>query len=114
MPIQSDITLDATKFHPSSVNEETKKVNTFLEDITTKGPRWHEVGIAKYREMREMGQTPLPVPEYLPAAKDATVPSREVGRSIPVRVYAPENGRPSKGVVVHFHGGGFVLSSERQ
>lgn len=114
MPIQSDITLNVSRFLPENISEDTKKVNAFLEGITTKGPRWHEVGITQYREMRERGETPLPVPEYLPAATDATVPSRDAGRSIPVRVYAPEDGRPSRGVFLHFHGGGFVLSSERQ
>jgi acetyl esterase/lipase len=114
MPITSDLILDATKFHPGSVRDETKKINTFLEDITANGPRWHEVGVAKYRQMRETGETPLPVPVYLPAAQDATVPSRQAGRNIPVRVYAPENGQPSKGILLHFHGGGFVLATHKQ
>jgi acetyl esterase/lipase len=114
MPITSDLILDATKFLPSSVEEETKKMNTFLEDVTVKGPRWHEVGVAKYREMRETGETPLPAPVYLPAARDATIPSRKADRNIPVRVYAPENGQPSKGIFVHFHGEGFVLGTHKQ
>jgi acetyl esterase/lipase len=114
MPITSDLSLDTSKFHPGSVSEETKKINAFLENITTKGPRWHEVGIAKYRQMRETGETPLPVPVYLPEARDATVPSREAGRAIPLRVYQPDNGQPSKGVFLHFHGGGFVLATHKQ
>ena len=114
MPITSDLTLDASKFHPSSVGEDTKKINAFLENVTAKGPRWHEVGVAKYRQMRETGETPLPVPVYLPEARDGTVPSREVGRSIPLRVYQPDNGQPSKGIFLHFHGGGFVLGTHKQ
>lgn len=114
MPITSDLTLDATRFHPSNVTEETKETNRLLEDITFKGPQWHEVGIAKYRQMRETGETPLPVPVYLPAARDATIPSRDVGRDIPVRVYAPENGQPSSGIFLHIHGGGFVLATHKQ
>jgi acetyl esterase/lipase len=114
MPITSDIILDASKFHPSSVSEETKKINAVLENITTNGPRWYEVGIAKYREMRETGETPLPIPVYLPETRDATLPSRDEGRDIPLRVYRPDNGLPSKGIIMHFHGGGFVLATHKQ
>jgi acetyl esterase/lipase len=110
----SDLILDATKFLPSSVREETKKTNTFLEDITTKGPSWYDVGAAEYRQMRERAETPLPVPVYLAAARDATIPSREAGRDIPVRVYVPDNGESSKGIFLHFHGGGFVLATHKQ
>ncbi|KAI9786671.1 MAG: hypothetical protein M1839_006222 [Geoglossum umbratile] len=106
MPITSDLTLDAAKFHPSSVSEETKKINALFEHITAKGPQWHEIGIAKYRQMREIGKTSMPLPVYLPGAREATVPSREAGRDIPLRVYRPDNGQPSRGVFLHFHGGG--------
>jgi acetyl esterase/lipase len=114
MTITSDLTLDASKFSPENVGADTKKTNDFLESISTKGPRWYEVGVAKYREMRETGETPLPVPVYLPEAKDSTVPSRDPGRSIPVRVYTPDNGQPSKGIFLHIHGGGFVLTTHKQ
>ena len=114
MPITSDLVLDVSKFLLSSVSEETRKTNSVVEDITIKSPQWHEVGVAKYRQMRETGETPLPVPVYLPAAQDATVPSRDAGRDIPIRVYEPDNGQPSKGIFLHFHGGGFVLLSHRQ
>ena len=95
MPITSDLVLDTTKFLPSSVSEEIRKMNSVVEDITIKSPQWHEIGVAKYRQMRETGETPLPVPVYLPAARDATIPSRNAGRDIPIRVYEPENGQPS-------------------
>jgi acetyl esterase/lipase len=113
MPLTSDIAIDATKFHAGRVTEETKQINTLVEGITKKGPQWYEVGITKYRQMRETGDTPLPVPVYLPGALDATLPSREKGRTIPIRVYKPENGQPSKGILLHFHGGGFVLATHK-
>ncbi|KAK2879990.1 hypothetical protein FQN49_000683 [Arthroderma sp. PD_2] len=113
MPIKSDFTIDATKFHPNNVSEETKKMNAFLETVTENGPKWHEVGVETYREMRETGETPLPVPVYLPDAQDATLPSREAGREIPLRVIRPDNGLPSKGVFLHFHGGGFILGTHK-
>ncbi|KAM5456329.1 hypothetical protein MaudCBS49596_001351 [Microsporum audouinii] len=113
MPTQSDLTIDAAKFHPSNVTEEVKKVNEFIETVTKNGPKWHEVGVEKYRQMRETGETPLPVPVYLPDAIDATLPSRDTGRDIPLRVFKPENGLPSKGIFLHFHGGGFVLGTHK-
>lgn len=114
MPIASDITLDISKFCPENVTESTKKAAALLENITTAGPLWWEVGIEKYREMRELDQTPLPKPVYLPEALDGTVPSRDAGRQIPIRIYKPDNGRPSKGIFLHFHGGGFVLATHKQ
>lgn len=114
MPITSDLVLDATKFLPSSVTKETVEINTHLEAVATKSPPWHEVGAAEYRDMMETGRTSFPPPTYLPAARDIKLPSREAGRDIPVRVYAPDNGQASKGIFLHFHGGGFVLSSHRQ
>jgi hypothetical protein len=38
-----------------------------------------------------MFQTPLPKPVYLPEALDGTVPSRDAGREIPIRIYKPDN-----------------------
>ncbi|KAK5694144.1 hypothetical protein LTR97_009765 [Elasticomyces elasticus] len=47
----------------------------------------------------------------LDSGKNITIPSREPGRSIPCRVFTPDNGKP-KGVFYHIHGGGWVLQSE--
>ena len=113
MSITSDITLDASKFSPENVTEPTKKAAEFLEIVTANGPKWWEVGAEKYRNMWELGQTPLSKPVYLPEAFDGTVPSRDAGREIPIRIYKPDNGQPSKGVFLHFHGGGFVLATHK-
>ncbi|KAK3380955.1 Alpha/Beta hydrolase protein [Podospora didyma] len=113
MPITTDITVDASKFDPKNITDETIKLNTYLEGISTSGPKWNEVGIAKYRLMREAGETPLPPPIYLPEAEEATVPSRDADRAIPIRVYTPDNGQLSKGIFLHIHGGGFVLATHQ-
>ncbi|EFR01374.1 alpha/beta hydrolase fold-3 domain-containing protein [Nannizzia gypsea CBS 118893] len=113
MPIQSDLTIDAAKFNTSNVTDEVKKVNEFIETATKNGPKWYEVGAEKYRQMGETGEALLPAPIYLPDAIDATLPSREAGRDIPLRVFKPENGLPSKGIFLLFHGGGFVLGSHK-
>ena len=113
MPLASDITIDAARFQPGNITEETIRTNQLLETVTRKGPHWYEVGVAKYRQMRETGETPLPVPVYLPGARDDSVPSREAGRDIPLRIYTPDNGQPSRGIFLHIHGGGFVLASHK-
>lgn len=113
MPIPSDLTLNVSKFRPESITEPTKQAAALLERVTANGPRWWEVGAQKYREMWEHGQTSLPKPVYLPEALDGTLPSRDAGRDIPIRIYKPDNGQPSKGIVLHFHGGGFVLASHK-
>jgi acetyl esterase/lipase len=114
MPITSDIILDSLKFRHENVTEPTKQAANLLETITTSGPRWWEVGAQKYRMMRELGQTPLPKPVYLSAALDGTVSSRDAGREVPIRIYKPDNDQPSKGVFLHYHGGGFVLATHKQ
>ena len=114
MPIKSDITINAAAFHPDSVSEETQNTNVMIENFTASGPQWWEVGAAKFREMTELGETHLPIPTYLPAAWDASVPSRDPDREIPLRVYNPDNGEANKGVILYFRGGGFVLGNQKQ
>lgn len=114
MPIKSDITIDVAVFHQTSISEETQNINVMIEKFTASGPQWWEVGAAKFREMREWGETHLPVPTYLPAAWDASVPSRDPDRKISLRVYNPDNGEANKGVILYFRGGGFVLGNQKQ
>ncbi|KAK5722553.1 hypothetical protein LTR15_005784 [Elasticomyces elasticus] len=111
MPLTSDLTLDPSKFDPKSISEQTHAFNDKLIKIMEGGPRWWDVGAEKYRKMRWNGETPLPKPVVLDSGKNITIPSREPGRSIPCRVFTPDNGKP-KGVFYHIHGGGWVLQSE--
>ncbi|KAF2493501.1 alpha/beta-hydrolase [Lophium mytilinum] len=113
MSSPSDLTLEQSKFKESNIPVETTKINSMLEAIGRKGPHWHEVGPEKYQQMREAGESPLPPPIYLPEAQEATIPSRDPGRTIPLRVYKPDDGRPSRGIFLHFHGGGFVLGNHQ-
>lgn len=71
-----------------------------------------KVGAPKYREMREKGESPLPKPVLLETAKQMEIPSRDAGRTIPCRIIEPEAGKPVKAVMLHIHGGGWVLMSE--
>jgi len=45
MPLQSDITINVTKFHPKSVSEKTTKLNEHLIKIGRTDPNWWDVGI---------------------------------------------------------------------
>ncbi|KAL2074948.1 hypothetical protein VTL71DRAFT_8728 [Oculimacula yallundae] len=119
MPLTSDLTINVAKFHPSSVSEQAKRLNEGIEAKWNDTPAWYEVGAQKYREMRWNNETALPGPVLLPQAIDTMIPSREKGRDIPCRVLYPqsrksdEERRGVKGVVCHFHGGGWVLGDQK-
>ena len=63
--------------------------------------------------MRAAGETPLPKTTYLDSAEDFRIPSRNSGRTIPIRILRPQNGKPVKAVFMHIHGGGWVLQDEK-
>lgn len=69
-----------------------------------------KVGAAKFRQMRENGETAFPKPTVLPEGRDISIPSRDSNRQIPCRLFHPASSKP-KGVILHIHGGGWVLMS---
>lgn len=76
-----------------------------------------QVGAAEYRLMRKKGLTPLPAATLLPTASPFSVPSRDPDREIPCRVLRPQprrgqNHAPVRGLLLHIHGGGWVLNDE--
>ena len=129
MPLNSDATLDRAKFDPHSVSEKTEKLNQHLVQQTLSQPAWWKVrdeswhltgstyssivkvGAAKYRQMRKDGQTALPKPVILDSGRKLLIPSRDRGRDIPCRIFTPDVGN-ARGVFMHIHGGGWVLSTE--
>jgi acetyl esterase/lipase len=62
--------------------------------------------------MRWNNETPLPRPPVLDHGTDSTLPSRDSGRDIPVRIFKPDDGK-IRGTFLHIHGGGWVLQSEK-
>lgn len=65
--------------------------------------------------MRDKGQTAHPALVVIPTGKNITIPSRDASRSIPCRLFYPEpatSESASKGIILHFHGGGWVLGNE--
>ena len=114
MTLQSDLTINVWKFQPDAASDEVKSLNEYLMDTMKKGPKWYDVGAAKYRAMRANGETVFPRPIVLDRGRNSAIPSREHGRDIPCRVMTPETGVAAEAVFMHIHGGGFVLSSEKE
>lgn len=114
MPTTSDFAINAVKFQEEQIDASTKHFNHIIDGNRGKHPRWYEVGAATFRQMVKDRRGPMPVPAKLPNAHDATFPSREPGRDIPVRVYMPDNGKPSRGVFLYLHGGGFVVGTHQE
>ena len=48
MPLQSDVTLNAAKFHPDAASEGIKKLNDALMEKARQGPKWFEVITSKH------------------------------------------------------------------
>jgi len=46
MPLKSDISIDAAKFGPDAISEQTKKYNEVLVSRMETAPKWFEVGYA--------------------------------------------------------------------
>jgi acetyl esterase/lipase len=62
--------------------------------------------------MRKQGLTALPGVTLLPSATSYSIPSRDPGRFIPCRVLRPEQSEKAKAILLHIHGGGWVLNDE--
>lgn len=114
MPTTSDIAINGAKFQAEQIDASTQNFNQIIDGNRGKHPKWYEVGASTFRQMVKEGKGPMPVPAKLSKAYDATIPSREPGREIPVRVYVPDDGKPRKGVFLYFHGGGFVVGTHQE
>lgn len=130
MVLRSDITINASQFDAANTPKGTADLNAHLIEIGKQGPKWWEVcqhnrmnilpanrsysvqvGAAKYRELRWNNQTPIPRPPTIETGTNFTIPSRDEGRELPVRMFKPEQSEP-RGIMLHIHGGGWVLMSE--
>ncbi|KAI0187501.1 acetyl esterase [Astrocystis sublimbata] len=109
MTLTSDLAIDYERFNPDNAAEETKKHCDELEKVMRAAPTWWDLGAPRYREMMESGDAGRRKPTRLPNAYDIQIPSREPGRDIPVRVYKPDDKAPSRGIILHAHGGGWKL-----
>lgn len=116
-PLKSDISISAQKFAPEAIPELTLKANEEIAKTLASIPKWWDVGAAKVREMTENGETPLPVTVFLSSGHSVTIPSRDPSRTIPCRLFYPNDvtiKAACKGIILHIHGGGWVIGSERE
>ncbi|CAH0019032.1 unnamed protein product [Clonostachys rhizophaga] len=106
------ITFDPRVFDPSSITEEAKAFDAKAKDVESRMPKIQIVGAKEMRRMRLAGETARPPPTLVESATVSSIPSREPGRSIPIRILTPQNGKPIRGVYMHIHGGGWSLADE--
>jgi acetyl esterase/lipase len=85
--------------------EESRAFNEQLALLLRDRPPVNEVPPAETRLARREGRSIWPAPEFLPRARDLTIPAR--GGDLRVRVLPPEG--DTVGVYLHIHGGGWVL-----
>ena len=84
------------------------ETRAFNEDIAfrlSQQPSVHTVPPAVARQARREGRSVFPPLEFLPQAREITVPTRRC--EIRLRVLAPED--EAVGIYLHIHGGGWVL-----
>ncbi|MCJ1228489.1 hypothetical protein MMC12_005150 [Toensbergia leucococca] len=111
MPMPSDLSINVSPFRLQAVSKSTEQLNDHLIGLGKTTPKWREVGIEKFREMRRNGETPFPKTIVIESGKTFSIPSRDSGRDILCRVFEPESGQ-NDGVYMHIHGGGWVVQSE--
>jgi acetyl esterase/lipase len=101
--------LDPALFDEAAVPDDTRSLNAAIMALTKDLPNWWDVGAAQTRAARATGAGPFPAPETSPRAR--TIEIAGAGGRIPLRILAPE---ASRGVYLHFHGGGWVLGASDQ
>ena len=97
--------IDPDVFKPDAVSPETAAFNRRLVKVLASMPAPHTRTPQELREERESGKGYMGPIKRLDEAQDRVVPGQ--GYDVPIRVYYPDQ---VKGVYMHMHGGGFVLS----
>jgi acetyl esterase len=105
----TQIYLDPKLFSDDAIPQETKTANAAICAAMQGMPEWWEIGAAKVRAARARGEGIFPA-----AAKSERARWIEIdgpAGKIQLRVIAPEK---SRGVYLHFHGGGHTLGAADQ
>lgn len=113
--LKSDIGLNAHLFAPEAMLDDVNRMDTHrkLMEMGKKCPPCHEIGAPKYRDMRVGGDTPFPKSIGVESGEDSSLPSREKGRHIPIRIFRlSRRDATVEGVLLYNHGGDFFLHSE--
>ncbi|WYZ45908.1 hypothetical protein EsH8_IX_000133 [Colletotrichum jinshuiense] len=108
--IQSDFIVPASLFAPAAIPPSSSSFDDIIKAAMADIPKWHEVGVSKYREMWENGEFPVK-PVHLDCAANISIPSRQPGRDIICRLLRPQTETPPKGVFMHIHGGGWSMGN---
>ncbi|GJD00338.1 esterase/lipase/thioesterase [Colletotrichum higginsianum] len=110
-PIQSDFILPADLFAPAAIPPSSSNFDDAIKAAMASIPKWHEVGVSKYRQMWGNGEFPVK-PVRLDCATDIHIPSRQPGRDITCRLLRPQTTENTvNGVFMHIHGGGWSMGN---
>lgn len=101
--------LDPSLFDAAAIPADTHAVNVSITQLTKDLPNWWVVGPDKVRAARARGEGAFPVAEKSPRARTITIDGP--AGPLALRMVVPE---PSRGVYLHFHGGGWVLGAVDQ
>ncbi|GJC78501.1 esterase [Colletotrichum liriopes] len=108
--IKSDFVVPAELFAPAAIPPSSSNFDNVIRAAMANIPKWHEVGVSKYREMWENGEFPVK-PVRLECASNISIPSRQPERDITCRLLKPQTETRTKGVFMHIHGGGWSMGS---
>ncbi|MBL8544781.1 MAG: alpha/beta hydrolase [Hyphomonadaceae bacterium] len=98
--------LDPKLFGAGAIAEETRALNDGIIAATANLKDWWEVGAQRARDARRTGTGVFPAPVFSDRARWIEIDG-PAGK-LKLRVVAPEK---SRGVYLHFHGGGHVLGA---
>ena len=101
---RTGLVFDPALFRPDAVPEETAEFNAALEETLRDAPTVMDIGPPAMREVREAGQGTFGPIVLSDMAEERTVPGP--AGDVPVRLFVPDS---PAGVLVYFHGGGWVL-----
>jgi acetyl esterase/lipase len=102
-------TLDPALFSDDAIPPETKAANDAIVAAMTGMAEWWDVGPAKVRAARARGEGVYPPPAKSERARWIEIDGP--GGKVKLRVVAPAQ---SRGIYLHFHGGGHVLGAADQ
>jgi len=105
--MKSDLILDAFKFSPLAVSDDKERFNAKLIEGSKHKPKFSRDTLENIRAASHLAIVTLP------QGQDVRIPSREKGRNIPCRAFNPEKEEPITGILLHVHGGGYALNSEK-
>ncbi|RHZ50517.1 alpha/beta hydrolase [Aspergillus thermomutatus] len=104
--MKSDVCLDASKFAPNAISGSRLEYLHQLHESSKGKPALSKETIPAFREASEKAAV------NLPGGEDILIPSRDLERQIPCRAFRNTKS-PAKGVLLHIHGGGYSLNTEK-